>query len=436
MGLDLSASSTDEGGYRLPALAVAVRPVAGCGGVKRALDALLADGGERGDAAERDGWCYLCLGADNRLYELGNRHIAAVLPAQPDTAVSGIGAAGDGATLAAGSAREQQQEAEQQRQWLEAAAVVAAHAAMLPPSAWDGLTGGCRITQGSALTATAATRLPSAAALVAVPLLAAGANGVPALAAQRARVKDIKREVSELKQDRAFLRASKQYARAAAKAGILLERAAQLREEASMPMDASWVAFEALLGVLVQVGALQWGRQQAGGAQEAASEPQEEDEQQIAGGGAQLRAGAAAVGGGSRASEAQWQGGQQPRQQPGPAPAQQQQQSGQQQQQRVHFTPLGHVARELNGQNQLWLALVLTHQAYQTLPPPQLAAAVSAVVAPEAVSRPGGWVAYPPSKTVVTAVEALEESRATLAGLQVGGVPGRAVLPNSWSALP
>ena len=39
----------------------------------------------------------------------------------------------------------------------------------------------------------------------------------------------------------------------------------------------------------------------------------------------------------------------------------------------VEFHSLGQVAREVSGANELWLALVLTHEALQTLGPPQLA---------------------------------------------------------------
>lgn len=43
----------------------------------------------------------------------------------------------------------------------------------------------------------------------------------------------------------------------------------------------------------------------------------------------------------------------------------------------VTFSALGQVAREVSGANELWLALVLTHPALQSLQPHQLA---------------GGWV--------------------------------------------
>eukprot|EP00887_Chlorella_sp_A99_P006095 scaffold22.g6095.t1 len=387
VGLDLSASNVDDSSYRLPALAVAARPVVGDGGGgagagRRGPGLPLEDGA---GAAPED-WVYLCLGADNCLYEVAARQVAAVL-APPEGGGEGPAppppqqqrAAADGGAV--------------RRAWLEAAAGVAEHAAGLPPSAWRELAGGSRATQGSALTAAAASRLPPASQLPGVALPGAGEGGAAALAAQRARVKDVKRHLAELREDRRFVRASKQYARAAAKAGLLMQRAAQLRQEAAAPGDASWRAFEALLGVLVEVGALETGPGTASCCGDGG------------GGGAGAGAGA----------PERLQGQREQAQEQGQAQGQRQREQGQ----RVEFTALGRVARELNGQNELWLALVLTHQAYQALSPSQLAAAASAVVAPEAVSRPGGWVAYPPSEAVIAAVEGLEDARAQLAALQV-----------------
>ena len=84
----------------------------------------------------------------------------------------------------------------------------------------------------------------------------------------------------------------------------------------------------------------------------------------------------------------------------------------------VPLAPLGEVARGLASDNELWLATLLTHPAVQTLPPPQLAAAVSAVAAGELSVRPGVRAAYPPSPAVVAAVAATEPDRAVLARLQ------------------
>lgn len=45
--------------------------------------------------------------------------------------------------------------------------------------------------------------------------------------------------------------------------------------------------------------------------------------------------------------------------------------------------PLGAVARQLNGANELWLATALSGAATQGLEPPQLAAVVASLVAPD-----------------------------------------------------
>lgn len=83
------------------------------------------------------------------------------------------------------------------------------------------------------------------------------------------------------------------------------------------------------------------------------------------------------------------------------------------------FTPLGMVAREIRATNEVWLSMVLTHQALQTLPPPQLASVLSAIVAAEAFSRATVWAAYPASPAVCDVIEALEPARSHLAALQL-----------------
>ncbi len=45
--------------------------------------------------------------------------------------------------------------------------------------------------------------------------------------------------------------------------------------------------------------------------------------------------------------------------------------------------PLGRVLRSINGANELWLAVALSAEPCQNLPPPLLAAVVAALVAPE-----------------------------------------------------
>lgn len=430
VGLDLSASNVDAGSYRLPALAVAARPAAGAapgggsgGGLQGDMATLLEVSPRADEEASGEGWTYLCLGADNCLYEVGARQVAAVLAGgkgdsagasrrggssssdsgsgSPRGFIEAVRAAAAAAAAAPPASdkeaarhaeREARAQAEQRRAWVDAAAAVADHAASLHPLAWKQLAGGARSAPGSALTATAAARLPSASALPDVPLPVSGAvGGVQALTAQRARVKEVKRQLADLRDDRAFARASRQYARVAARTGVLLRRAKQLRAEAAAPGDASWAAFEALLGVLEAAGALV--RPDAPGP--AGESPRQAEQGQ---------------------QEAGWAAEAQDEQK---QPCQGEVQEEQQAPGRVRFTPLGLVARDLNGQNELWLAAVLTHPAFQGLPPPQLAAAVSAAVAPEAVSRSGAWVAYPPSAIVVAAVEALEGERARLAALQV-----------------
>ncbi|KAK9815169.1 hypothetical protein WJX73_009621 [Symbiochloris irregularis] len=80
--------------------------------------------------------------------------------------------------------------------------------------------------------------------------------------------------------------------------------------------------------------------------------------------------------------------------------------------------PLGQVAREVHGGNQLWLAIVLTHNATQDLTAPQLAGLLGAMVAPETASRPHISAAYSPSEAIVSAVEALEPARGRVFHLQ------------------
>lgn len=61
------------------------------------------------------------------------------------------------------------------------------------------------------------------------------------------------------------------------------------------------------------------------------------------------------------------------------------------------------------------------------LPPwlPRSAGVLSAVVAPESVSRPSVWVAYPATEAVVGVVEALDNAREGLLARQVGRQLGR-----------
>ncbi|KAK9908752.1 hypothetical protein WJX75_002337 [Coccomyxa subellipsoidea] len=81
--------------------------------------------------------------------------------------------------------------------------------------------------------------------------------------------------------------------------------------------------------------------------------------------------------------------------------------------------PLGEVARQITGENELWLAKALTNAALQDLAAPQLAGALAALVAGESVSRPSISAAYEPSQAICDAIEALEEEREQLYDLQM-----------------
>ncbi|KAL0037105.1 hypothetical protein WJX79_000589 [Trebouxia sp. C0005] len=76
--------------------------------------------------------------------------------------------------------------------------------------------------------------------------------------------------------------------------------------------------------------------------------------------------------------------------------------------------PLGHIARQIHGENELWLAIVLTHPAVQNLTPPQLAGVLGAIMTGENISKPQIWAAYEPTPEVINAVQALEGDREQL----------------------
>ncbi|KAK9821280.1 hypothetical protein WJX74_008477 [Apatococcus lobatus] len=86
--------------------------------------------------------------------------------------------------------------------------------------------------------------------------------------------------------------------------------------------------------------------------------------------------------------------------------------------QRVQVLPLGDVARQINGTNELWLATVLTSPELQSLTPPQLAALLSGVTS-EMGTRSSPTVRYEASATVVACMEALEPARLSLYQLQM-----------------
>lgn len=121
----------------------------------------------------------------------------------------------------------------------------------------------------------------------------------------------------------------------------------------------------------------------------------------------------------------------------------------------MQATSLGEVARQVSGENELWLATALTHAALQARTPPspnlhlqvfaatsfmpacvlnpllsaelllqnlaasQLAGVASALIAAESASRPAISAAYEPSQPVCHAIEALEADRERLYDLQL-----------------
>lgn len=81
--------------------------------------------------------------------------------------------------------------------------------------------------------------------------------------------------------------------------------------------------------------------------------------------------------------------------------------------------PLGHVARQLNGTNELWLAALLFEPEVAALPAAALAGVMCAAVSPSMLNKPNVWVAYPPSEQVVACLEALEGAQERLYRLQL-----------------
>jgi superfamily II RNA helicase len=335
VGLDLSGSNIDDSTYCLPALLVG-----------------RVDGGSP-MAYGSETAKFLCLGADNIVYIVGIRNIAAI------SDVYGIKRpTGDNGAGGRGSMRdERSEEVFETEAAVEAAAnATVSHAQSLRrASSWSDTGNGVSLAEGSALTAAFAFQLPTAQQL---SMLSPSEEAVEALKQQRIRVAAVKSELESMRNDKRFAKASKRYARASARAGVLLDRAAALREELEGRLDGGWREFEAVVNVLEAANAF---------------EPVEN------------RLESSVDGTGDRRK----------------------------------FTPLGLVAREVRGSNELWLASVLTHESLQNLRPPQLAAVVSALVAPDSVSRPNIQAAYPPTSEVISAVEALEPIRAELSALQI-----------------
>ena len=341
VGLDLSGSNIDDSSYCLPALCVL---------------RLSPDGPLKGF----DPGQFLCLGADNMLYVVGVRHISAVSEKHGLASFGVSGALSDDNSLD-----------EVTLGYLNTAQTVLDHAQRLRHArSWNDTGSGVAMTEGSSLTAVYAVKLPLSHEL---SLIQASDESLEALREQRERVTQVKAGLDALRQDKRFARASKRYARASEKAGVLLDRAAALREELEGRMDGGWRKFESVVAVLEDAGAFEAPSEGNNASQEEAAADFTKEEREVIFLGPDRR----------------------------------------------RFTPLGLVAREVRGSNELWLATALTHQALQTLRPPQLAGVISALVSADAISRPNIQAAYPPSDEVFAAVEALEPDRAALAALQI-----------------
>jgi superfamily II RNA helicase len=82
------------------------------------------------------------------------------------------------------------------------------------------------------------------------------------------------------------------------------------------------------------------------------------------------------------------------------------------------LTPLGLAASEVRGENELWLAAALMQPCLSYLEPPQLAAAIAGLLAPETLNRSRAHCNYPPSPEVVEAVRGIEPARQQLQAIQ------------------
>ncbi|KAL4443480.1 hypothetical protein ABPG75_011217 [Micractinium tetrahymenae] len=350
VGLDLSASNLGDSDHRLPALLL-------CN----------LERGTTGVWVVEAGPDYLCLGADNKLYQVGSRHISSIAegphPIADDPA---------------------------------ACEEVLRFARSLRSRSWYELSGDVGCAEGSVVTALIASKLLLPADLAPI---GPSAEGLAALEEQRQRVREVKAQASVIKADRAFLKASKAFNKQATKAAALLERAQVLRGEVEEQAGSSWREFEELLAILQEAGAIE-------DVHAAQQRYQEQQQQQQA---EQAAAAAAAASGGADSSSADNAG----------ASSSSDSSQGSAGGTRPGFTPLGLVAREVNCANELWMALVLTHAAVQGLAAPQLAAVLSAVIASESVSRPSVWTAYSASEAVNAAVLQLEDTRQALAALQI-----------------
>lgn len=392
VGLDISAFNVEKNAYRLPAMVlqcITPRPLSSGRAMPPSSLELLCDdviaaasGSDDDDRSsgsivgdDCDGHVYLCLASDNCWYLVEGRHIGSVGLLRLSNVISNKNEQEGEADVTAGEIiggvvvpNEEQIQ------------LALDHVESLRPNAWRNLAGGVKVASGSAYTAMLASKMPASHQLQPVQPPAEGGSGggMEALGMQRGRIRMVKQEINEMKADRAFIKASKKFNKQAQKAAALMERAEALREELiDSSVDANWRTFADQTAILVAAGALEL-----------------------------LDCNIIDVGDDAytRSSDINNSAS-----------------LGLLQSKEVKFTAMGHVARELNGSNELWLALVATHPVLTDIPPPQLAAVFSAIVAPDSVSaRPGKeLVSYPPSDAVAHAVEALEDARLALFALQI-----------------
>jgi len=386
VGLDISAFNVEKNAYRLPAMVlqcITPRPLSSGRTMPPSSLELLSDdviaavGGSDDDVSgsgsgnDVNGHVFLCLASDNCWYLVEGRHIGSVgLLHLSNTNEQ----QGEGNAIEIGGVVIPNEEQIQ---------LALEHVESLRPNAWRNLAGGVKVASGSAYTAMLASKMPASHQLQPIQPPAGGGGGgggMEALGIQRGRIRMVKQEINEMKADGAFIKASKKFNKQAQKAAALMERAEALREELfDSSVDANWRTFADQTAILVAAGAL---------------ELIDSNTNDMNGG-----TSTSTVTSDMNASAS----------------------LGLLHSKQVKFTAMGHVARELNGSNELWLALVATHPVLTDIPPPQLAAVFSAIVAPDSVSaRPGKeLVSYPPSDSVAHAVEALEDARLALFALQI-----------------
>lgn len=226
-----------------------------------------------------------------------------------------------------------------------------------PHNAWTRVDPAMWSLDGTVAMAQAALQLSDESPSLAFARIDVPAELQEAIAEQRARLSEAKKELRALsKATTGSASGARKAASGAAKAARMLEEAKQLRAELDASLNTTWAGFEAVVGVLQDAGA--WWRvlQRC----------------------VYVRWPHGACGAGALAPET------------------------------LQCLPLGHVARQLNGDNELWMATVFSHAAVQSLSPAALAGVACALVTPSMVSKPAVWVAYPPSQQVVVALEALQ----------------------------